>query len=109
MPCTAWRACLTSTTWPPHLSPTCLEGETVTKRMTKEELLAIAEEPTTSMRTGARAFGVSAATFYEQYHQGTLPVRVLRIGRSLRIPTADLLRVLGIEVDRGQDEIAESA
>src|ERR687888_1579481 len=41
------------------------------------------------------AFGKKRSAILELARQGKLPVRVLRIGGSSRVPTADLLRVLG--------------
>lgn len=49
------------------------------------------------VRTTARAFGVCPATVYRQIHEGRLPCPVLRIGWQYRIPTAGVLRALGIE------------
>ncbi|MGW2983440.1 helix-turn-helix domain-containing protein [Streptomyces goshikiensis] len=49
------------------------------------------------VRTAARALGLSRATAYKLIHQSGFPCRVLRLGWQYRIPTADLLRALGIE------------
>ncbi|GAB2698454.1 helix-turn-helix domain-containing protein [Kitasatospora kifunensis] len=49
------------------------------------------------LRTAARAFGLCPATAYKLIHQGVFPCLVLRLGWQYRIPTADLLRALGIE------------
>jgi excisionase family DNA binding protein len=45
----------------------------------------------------ARALGLGRSTAYELARRNELPCRVLHVGSSYRIPTADLLRVLGIE------------
>ena len=45
-------------------------------------------------QTAARALGLGRSTAYELARRDELPCRVLRIGTSYRIPTADLLRVL---------------
>jgi excisionase family DNA binding protein len=44
----------------------------------------------------AGALGLSRTTAYELVRRGELPVRTLRLGRLLRVPTAELLAVLGI-------------
>ncbi|WP_308378379.1 DNA-binding protein [Streptomyces sp. ISL-87] len=49
------------------------------------------------LRTAARAFGICSATAYKLIHLGRFPCPVLRVGHSYRIPTAFLLRALGIE------------
>ncbi|KOV36820.1 hypothetical protein ADK60_06260 [Streptomyces sp. XY431] len=49
------------------------------------------------LRTAARAFGVCPGTAYRLIRLGAFPCPVLRMGRRYRIPTALLLRSLGIE------------
>jgi hypothetical protein len=49
------------------------------------------------LRTAARAFGICPATAYRLIRLGAFPCPVLRVGRCYRIPTAFLLRTLGIE------------
>lgn len=49
------------------------------------------------LRTAARAFGICPATAYKLIRLGTFPCLVLRVGGRYRIPTAYLLRTLGIE------------
>lgn len=49
------------------------------------------------LRTAARAFGICPATAYKLIRLGTFPCPVLRVGGRYRIPTAYLLRTLGIE------------
>jgi hypothetical protein len=49
------------------------------------------------LRTAARALGLCPATAYKLIGQGGFPCTVLRLGRQYRIPTASLLRALGIE------------
>ena len=46
--------------------------------------------------TAARAFGVGRTRAYELAARGEFPCRVLRIGGTYRVPTADLLAVLGL-------------
>lgn len=63
--------------------------------MTRAELLAL--PVTVSIGTAARALGLGRSTGYELARRGEFPCRVLRLGSSYRVPTADLLRVLGME------------
>ncbi|MGW4318884.1 helix-turn-helix transcriptional regulator [Streptomyces sp. NPDC004684] len=49
------------------------------------------------LRTAARAFGICPATAYKLISLGTFPCPVLRVGGRYRIPTAYVLRTLGIE------------
>ncbi|GGZ01639.1 helix-turn-helix domain-containing protein [Streptomyces rochei] len=49
------------------------------------------------LRTAARAFGICPATAYKLIRLGAFPCPVLRVGGRYRIPTAYLLRTLGIE------------
>ncbi|MFH9887258.1 helix-turn-helix domain-containing protein [Streptomyces luteogriseus] len=49
------------------------------------------------LRTAARAFGICPATAYKLIRLGAFPCPVLRIGGQYRIPTAYMLRTLGIE------------
>ncbi|WP_395572759.1 helix-turn-helix domain-containing protein [Streptomyces sp. BK79] len=49
------------------------------------------------LRTAARAFAVCPATAYRLIHVGRFPCRVVRVGHQYRIPTASLMRALGIE------------
>jgi excisionase family DNA binding protein len=81
--------------------------ETITERdrrgpgegLTTAELLAL--PAVVDVPTAARALGIGRSTAYELARRAELPCRVLRIGGSYRIPTADLLRVLGIEPSTG--------
>jgi Helix-turn-helix domain len=63
--------------------------------LTRAELLAL--PVTVDVTTAARALGLGRSTAYELARRDEFPCRVLRIGSSYRIPTAGLLRVLGIE------------
>ncbi|MEU3056531.1 helix-turn-helix domain-containing protein [Streptomyces griseus] len=49
------------------------------------------------LRTAARAFGICPGTAYKLIRLGAFPCPVLRVGGRYRIPTAYLLRTLGIE------------
>jgi predicted DNA-binding transcriptional regulator AlpA len=49
---------------------------------------------TGSVEEASKAFGFSRAKGYDLVRQGKFPCRVLRIGRSTRVVTSSLLRVL---------------
>jgi hypothetical protein len=59
------------------------------------ELLAL--PVVVDLPTAARALGLGRSTAYELARRGAFPCPVLRVGSSYRVPTAGLLRVLGIE------------
>jgi hypothetical protein len=52
--------------------------------------------PTVSVPVAGRCLGINRATAYELAARNELGVPVLRLGRSLRVPTAELRRVLGL-------------
>lgn len=62
--------------------------------LTREELLAL--PVVVDLGTAARALGLGRSTAYELARGGQFPCRILRIRRSYRVPTAELLKVLGI-------------
>ena len=66
------------------------------KGMTLAELLAL--PLIVDITTAARALGLSRSTGYELARRGEFPCRVLHVGSSYRVPTAELLRVLGISL-----------
>ena len=69
--------------------------------MTLAELLAM--PVTVDIGTASRALGLSRSTGYEFARRNEFPCRVLRVGSSYRVPTAELFRVLGISPEqRGQ-------
>jgi predicted DNA-binding transcriptional regulator AlpA len=45
--------------------------------------------------TAGRALGIGRSLSYELAHNGTFPVRVMRLGSSYRVTRADLLTYLG--------------
>ena len=66
--------------------------------MTPAELRKLAEsQTTTDVVTAGRAHGLGAGLSYQLAAAGAFPCRVIRAGRKLRVPTADLLRSLGID------------
>jgi hypothetical protein len=62
--------------------------------MTRAELHSL--PVTVDIPTAARALGLGRSTGYDLARRGAFPCRVLRVGGSYRVPTADLLRILGI-------------
>ncbi len=47
----------------------------------------------------ARLLGIGRSSAYQAVKAGTWPTRVLRIGRTIRIPAAEVLALLGIDTD----------
>lgn len=45
----------------------------------------------------AALLGVGRSSAYQAVKTGEWPTRVLRVGRCIRIPTAEVLRLLGID------------
>jgi excisionase family DNA binding protein len=66
--------------------------------MTRAELLAL--PAVVDVATAARALGLGRSTAYDLARRGEFPCRVLHIGSSYRVPTAELLRLLGIEPEQ---------
>jgi len=50
--------------------------------------------------TAGRALGIGRTKAYQLAQSGTFPCRVLRIGGSYLVPTADLLTLLGLTTDQ---------
>lgn len=71
--------------------------------LTRDELIELARKtPVTNLVMTGRAFGVSEPVIRGMARSGELEaagVRVLRFGVQYRIPTADILAVLGIDPD----------
>ena len=64
-------------------------------------------EPVVKPPVGAKAMGVSLATFYKGIADGTIPS--IRIGRKIVVPTAGLRQLLGLDADpdgTSQSEVA---
>ncbi len=60
--------------------------------MTREELLAL--PTTTTIEIAARALGLGRTRAYELAKLGQFPCKVIRVGVSYRVVTADLQRLL---------------
>ncbi|MGH3548072.1 MAG: DNA-binding protein [Pseudonocardiaceae bacterium] len=63
--------------------------------MTRTELMAL--PPSVAVETAGRALGLGRTKSHELVRAGEFPVRVLRLGNAYRVPTADLLVLLGVE------------
>ncbi|MGW0822580.1 DNA-binding protein [Streptomyces sp. NPDC002845] len=63
--------------------------------MGMEELLAL--PATVNVVTAGRALGISPNTAYELIRNGEFPVRTLRLGTMVKVPTALLWEVLGVK------------
>lgn len=59
-----------------------------------EELLAL--PATVNVTTAGRALGIGRDKAYELIRTGNFPVRVLSLGETVRVPTAELWRALGV-------------
>jgi hypothetical protein len=68
----------------------------VSEAMTLGELLAL--PLMVDIGTAARALGLSRSKGYELARRNEFPCRVLHVGSSYRVPTVELLRVLGIDL-----------
>ncbi len=62
--------------------------------LSREELLAL--PPVVSVETAARALGCGRTLAYDLLRRGEFPCRVLRLGSRWVVPTADLLRAIGV-------------
>lgn len=63
--------------------------------MSLEELLAL--PATVNVTTAGRALGIGRDKAYALLRQGQFPVRTLALGSTVRVPTAELRRALGVE------------
>ncbi len=73
------------------------DSSDTSRGLTRAELLAL--PVTVDIGTAARALGLGRSTGYELARRDEFPCRVLHVGSSYRVPTAELLRLLGIEPD----------
>ncbi|GGP98442.1 helix-turn-helix domain-containing protein [Spirillospora sp. NPDC049024] len=49
-----------------------------------------------SIMTAARALGLSRTYAYELAKRGDFPCRIIRVGTTYRVPTAELRKLLGV-------------
>lgn len=68
---------------------------TTQRGLTRDELLAL--PAAIDLATAGRAFGFGRNKAFELAQRGEFPVRVLRLGNSYRVPTAEVLKALGID------------
>jgi predicted DNA-binding transcriptional regulator AlpA len=67
--------------------------------LTKSQLLAL--PAAVDVETAARAFGIGRTTAYALVRTDQFPCKVVRAGRTVRVITADMLRVLEITPEYG--------
>ncbi|WP_241518719.1 helix-turn-helix domain-containing protein [Streptomyces sp. CB03238] len=70
-------------------------GQASAGAMGLEELLAL--PATVNVTTAARALGISRDKAYALIRSGSFPVRTLPLGSTVRVPTAELWKVLAVE------------
>ncbi len=63
--------------------------------MTRDELLAL--PPVIDLPTAADVLGIGRSAAYELVRLGSWPTPVIRLGRLIRIPTAALLELAGMQ------------
>jgi predicted DNA-binding transcriptional regulator AlpA len=68
------------------------------RSLTAHEIAAL--PPALDLATAGRLLGISRATAYRLAATGDLPVPVIPVGRSLKVPTAPLLALLGLTPPR---------
>lgn len=73
-------------------------GKQPARGMTLADLLAM--PVMVDVGTAAQALGLGRSTAYELARRGKFPCRVLHVGSSYRVPTAELLQVLGIDLSQ---------
>ncbi|WP_413808081.1 helix-turn-helix transcriptional regulator [Streptomyces sp. OE57] len=79
----------------------------VTKSLTVRDLLDL--PPVVDVETASRALGISRSHGYNLARAGEFPCRVVRAGRSFRVVTADLRRVLGLGDQTAANETTAAA
>lgn len=63
--------------------------------MTREQLLNL--PPVVDLPTAAEILGVGRSSAYELVRNGQWPTTVLRLGRLIRVPSAPLLELVGVD------------
>ena len=65
------------------------------------------ERPVISAEEAFRELGIDRTTGYRSIRDGTFPIEVVRIGRSIRVPTVALRRLLHLDsADPGTDVLS---
>lgn len=67
--------------------------------MSRQKLLEL--PATVTPETAFAAVGCGRTAGYALIRSGQWPTRVIRLGRSIRVPTAELLALLGVAPDTG--------
>ncbi|MFI1830593.1 DNA-binding protein [Streptomyces sp. NPDC020412] len=73
--------------------------QAATGAMGLTELLGL--PATVNITTAARALGIGRDKAYELVRAGAFPVRLLPLGSTVRVPTAELWKVLGVGPEGG--------
>lgn len=77
-----------------------MEAISVTHPITRKARQELLEQgPTMSIRASNKAFGISSTLGYTLVKRGEYPARVLRLGSTYRVITADVLEALGMNDD----------
>lgn len=79
-----------------HRSSVITKRDDATRGLTREELLAL--PAAVDLETANRALSLSRTTGYDLAKRGRYPCTVLRLGNAYRVVTADLLKLLHIDV-----------
>jgi predicted DNA-binding transcriptional regulator AlpA len=66
--------------------------------LSAEEIQAL--PPVLDVPTAGRLLGLGRAASYELVRRGEFPSPVLHLGKQLRVPTAPLLRLLGLLIEQ---------
>lgn len=64
------------------------------RAMTRDQLLAL--PAVVDLTTAAKALSIGRTRAFELVRRGQFPVPVLRVGSTYRVPTAPLLKLLGL-------------
>jgi hypothetical protein len=65
--------------------------------MTRDEVHAL--PAMVNLTTAARALGCGRSLAYDLARRDQFPCRIIRVGKRYLVPTADLLRTLGVAAD----------
>lgn len=79
-----------------YRSSVITKRDDATRGLTREELLAL--PAAVDLETANRALSLSRTTGYDLAKRGRYPCTVLRLGNAYRVVTADLLKLLHIDV-----------
>jgi predicted DNA-binding transcriptional regulator AlpA len=63
--------------------------------MTRDDALAL--PPVVSLPTAAEVLGLGRSAAYELVRNGQWPTPILRLGRLIKVPTAPLIALVGID------------